>query len=328
MTTANGIMVLADYYRCTGDLALVRELLPVADAALGWFDSLRDADLLVPDQTDQWNFIDWGYDTAGIQLGGKTAVLNMLVAAVCREAARLHEAAGNAARARHLEARSGDTVAALLKALWNPEERRLADCTDPGDGRRTFSQIPHALGLYYDLLAGEHRQGALEALVDPAVVRAELGYQYFVLASLARAGRGGRALAVLREVWGGMVAADTPTLWEVVDGRSSMSGCGSLCHAYACAPLPILQSTVLGVRPLSPGFAEFLFAPRGLGIRWAEGRVPTPCGAAEVSWSQRGAEGPLAATISVPDGTVAVCADGQRLGPGSHSLQIAPEHSA
>ena len=118
VTTANWIMVLADYYRYTGDLALVRELLPVADAALGWFDSLRDADLLVPDQTDQWNFIDWGYDTAGIQLGGKTAVLNMLVAAVCREAARLHEAAGDPARAQHLEARSRETVAALLKALW------------------------------------------------------------------------------------------------------------------------------------------------------------------------------------------------------------------
>ena len=328
VTTANWIMVLADYYRYTGDLALVRELLPVADAALGWFDSLRDTDLLVPDQTDQWNFIDWGYDTAGIQLGGKTAVLNMLVAAVCKEAARLHAAAGHTERAQHLEALSRDTVAALLKALWLPGQRRLLDCTEPGDGRRTFSQIPHALGLYYDLLAGEHREGALESLVDPEVVRAELGYQYFVLASLARAGRGGRALAVLREIWGDMVAADTPTLWEVVDGRSSMSGCGSLCHAYACAPLPILQSTVLGVSPLRPGFAEFRFAPRSLGIRWAEGCVPTPYGAVEVAWSQREADGPLAATIVVPEGTVAVCAGGQRLKPGTHGLQIAAEESA
>ncbi len=215
----------------------------------------------------------------------------------------------------------------MLKALWLPEERRLLDCTEPGDGRRTFSQIPHALGLYYDLLPAEHREGALESLVDPEVVRAELGYQYFVLASLARAGRGGRALAVLREIWGGMVAADTPTLWEVVDGRSSMSGCGSLCHAYACAPLPILQSTVLGVSPLRPGFAEFRFAPRSLGVRWAEGRVPTPHGAVEVSWSQRESDGPLAATIVVPEGTVAVYADGRRLEPGTHGLQIAAEET-
>ena len=328
VTTANWIMVLADYYRYTGDLVLVRELLPAADAALGWFDSLRDTDLLVPDQTDQWNFIDWGYDTAGIQLGGKTAVLNMLVAAVCGEAARLHEAAGDPARARHLEARSRETVAALLKSLWDPEERRLLDCTEPGGGRRTSSQIAHALGLYYGLLEGGHREAALQALLDPEVVRAELGYQYFVLASLARAGRGDRALAVLREVWGGMVAADTPTLWEVVDGRSSMSGCGSLCHAYACAPLPILQSTVLGVTPLSPGFAEFRFAPRGPGIRWAEGKVPTPHGGVEVAWSQRESDEPLEATIAVPEGAVAVCADGRRLGAGTHGLRIAAEESA
>ena len=325
VTTANWIMVLSDYYRFTGDLALVRELLPAADAALALFDSWRDTDLLVPDRADQWNFIDWGYDTAGIRLGGKTAVLNMLVAAVCKEAAWLHAAAGDGARARHLEERSRATVAALLRALWLPQRRRLLDCTEPGDGRRTFSQIPHALGLYYDLLPGEQRAGALEALSDPDAVRAELGYQYFVLASLARAGRGERALAVLRELWGGMVAADTPTLWEVVDGRSSMSGCGSLCHAYACAPLPILQGTVLGVSPLAPGFAQFRFAPQSLGVRWAEGRVPTPHGPVEVAWSQPDSDGPLAATIVVPEGTTGLCGDGRSLAPGRHSLQIAPE---
>ena len=328
VTSANWIMVLADYYRFTGDLALVRELLPAADAVLGLFDSWRDTDLLVPDRPGQWNFIDWGYDTAGIRLGGKTAVLNMLVAATGKEAALLHAAAGDAARARHLEERSQATVAALVGALWQPERRRLLDCTEPEDGRRTFSQIPHALGLYYDLLPVEQRAGALEALTDPEAVRSELGYQYFVLASLVGAGRGGHALQVLRELWGGMVEADTPTLWEVVDGRSSMSGCGSLCHAYACAPLPVLQRAVLGIAPLAPGFTEFRFAPQGLGVRWAEGRVPTPHGPVEVSWSQREPDAPLAATIVVPEGTTALCPDGRRLAPGRHDLQISPEEGA
>ena len=328
VTTANWIMVLSDYYLFTGDLALVRELLPTADSALAWFDALRDEDLLVPDQPDQWNFIDWGYDTAGIRLGGKTAVLNMLVAAVFKQAAQLHAAAGNTTRAQHLAGRSRATLEAMTETLWLPERRRLLDCTEPGDGRRTFSQIPHAIGLYYDLFAGEQRDAALEALLDPEVVQAELGYQYLVLASLVRAGRGDRALAVLRELWGGMVEADTPTLWEVVDGRSSMGGCGSLCHAYACAPLPILQSTVLGVSPLRPGFAEFRFAPRSLGVRWAEGQVPTPHGPVEVTWSQGQADGPLEAVIVVPEGTVAVRADGQRLAPGRHTLRITPEETA
>ena len=250
------------------------------------------------------------------------------MAVACRQAARLHAAAGDGARARHLEERSRDTVAALLQALWLPRERRLLDCTAPGDGRRTFSQIPHALGLYYDLFPEQQRAGALEALSDPQAVRSELGYQYFVLASLVRAGNGGHALQILRELWGGMVEADTPTLWEVVDGRSSMSGCGSLCHAYACAPLPVLQRAVLGVVPLAPGFTEFRFAPQGVGVRWAEGRVPTPHGPVEVAWSQRESDAPLAATIVVPEGTTALCAGGQRLAPGRHNLQITPEGEA
>ena len=253
----------------------------------------------------------------------------MLVAAVCKEAAWLHAAAGDGARARHLEERSRATVAALLRALWLPQRRRLLDCTEPGDGRRTFSQIPHALGAVLRACSpASSAPRRWRRCCDPEAVRSELGYQYFVLASLARAGRGERALAVLRELWGGMVAADTPTLWEVVDGRSSMSGCGSLCHAYACAALPILQGTVLGVSPLAPGFAQFRFAPQSLGVRWAEGRVPTPHGPVEVAWSQRDSDAPLAATIVVPDGTTALCGDGRRLAPGSHSLQIASEGEA
>ena len=107
-----------------------------------------------------------------------------------------------------------------------------------------------------------------------------------------------------------------------------MSGCGSLCHAYACAPLPVLQRAVLGVAPLAPGFTEFRFAPQGLGVRWAEGRVPTPHGPVEVTWSQPESGAPLAATLVVPEGTTALCPDGGRLAPGRHDLQISAEEGA
>ena len=107
-----------------------------------------------------------------------------------------------------------------------------------------------------------------------------------------------------------------------------MSGCGSLCHAYASAPLPVLQRAVLGVAPLAPGFTEFRFAPQATGVRWAEGRVPTPHGPVEVDWSQPESGAPLAGTLVVPEGTAALCPDGSRLAPGRHELRIAPEESA
>ena len=56
--------------------------------------------------------------------------------------------------------------------------------------------------------------------------------------------------------------------------------------------------------------------------------MPTPHGAVEVAWSQRESDEPLEATIAVPEGAVAVCADGRRLGAGIHGLRIAAAESA
>ena len=322
-TSANWAEVLSDYYIYTGDIGLVRELLPVVDKALRVYAAWQDEDGLVPDQEDpgMWNFIDWGYDISGVQLGGKTAALNMLIAAAFKRAAALHEVVGDAGRAEEFRRKSREFVTAIHRRFWMAAERRLYDCTDPKDGRRTFSQIPHALGVYFGLFDAEQRDAALDVLLDPGAVRAEYGYQLFVLEALARHGRAAQALRIIHERWGHMVEADSPTLWEVADGRSSMTGCGSLCHGFSCAPMYFMQTTLLGVRPLKPGFEEFSLAPQSLGVLWAQGHVPTPHGRIHVAWSAH-EDGSLLADVEVPEGTTALLSDGRRFGAGEHRVKI------
>ena len=322
-TSANWIMALWDYYFHTADLDLVRELLPVADKIVQLFQSWRDEDGLVPDQEGPgvWNFVDWGYEQNNVHLGGKTAALNILVATAFRLTGLMHQAVGNESQAQTLQQWSRETAAALERHLWVEKDKHFRDCTAPKDGRPTYSQLPHALGLCYDLFADRLQEAAPEVLVDPAAVCAGLSSQQFVLNALARNGRADQALRVIHKLWGHMVRSDSPTLWEVVDGRSSMGGCGSLCHGSSCAPMNFARTTLLGVRPSKPGFVEFTFAPQSLGLLWAEGEVPTPHGPIRVAWSLQD-DGNLLADLHVPEGTTAIQGD-QRFIAGAHRVSHA-----
>jgi hypothetical protein len=320
VTSANWITALRDHWYHTGDTQLVQELLPTADRALKLYASWRTDEGLVPDQQGEhvWNFIDWGY---GDRLGGTTAPLNMIIAAAFRQGAELHRAAGDAAIAAEYDATAGQIIEAILRKFWLPDQQHLYDCTAPKVAGRTFSQLPHAVGVYGDLLDGDYRRAALNTLLDPQAIRAEYGYQLLVLDALVQNGYARDALRHIEELWGHIARSDSKTVWEVFDGRASMTGCGSVCHAYGAYPLMFAHTAVLGVRPLTPGFATFALVPQSLGIRRAAGSIPTPHGMIEVERVVESNDA-MRLTVAVPTGTTAVLADGRRLEAGRHDVKL------
>ena len=315
---------LSDYYQYTGDRQLVQELLPVMEKGLSNYDTWRAADGLVPDQNDMWNFIDWAYIYGGgphPAPGGKTAALNMLIAAAYRRAAALESAAGHARPAAEYDQKSRQTVAALNAVLWDAAKGAYRDCTAFAEGVvPSYSQHPLAVGLYHDLLPDPQRNAAVESLLSGDLVHAEFYFQHYVLQALARHGRMAEAMAVIRQMWGANVESDGDTIWEIHSGRKEHVAY-SLCHAFSCAPLYFLQSVVLGVRPVQPGFAEFTLAPQPADLDEAQGAVPTPHGLIEVAW-QRTGPGKLSATVNVPAGARAVTPVGGVYGPGRHQMVL------
>jgi alpha-L-rhamnosidase len=315
---------LSDYFAYTGDSATLKELLPQMTDALHLYDQWRDEDGLVPNQPGMWNFIDWGYGSAmlppGKALPGKTAALNMAIAAAYQRAAFLERAVGEDRRAEAYAARSRDTVSALAKVLWDNEKGRYRDCTVP-EGSGTASQHPLAIGLAFDLLDEPQRSRALANLLHPELIQAELYFQHYVLQSLMRHGRATDALRVVRQLWGPMVAAGSDTVWESKLGPKAWDGAGSLCHAFSCGPLHAMQAGILGVWPLQPGFREFAWRPQPGDLATAEGDVPTPLGNIRTGWRRMGRD-KLKAEITVPQGARAVLASGEALEAGTHSLEV------
>ena len=91
---------------------------------------------------------------------------------------------------------------------------------------------------------------------------------------------------ILRSVWGPMCDKTSPhftgTTWEFMnpDGTPFEDQFCSYAQLFSVGPTAIMSKFVLGVEPVTPGYKTFLIAPRFEmdGVRWAEGRVPTPCG--------------------------------------------------
>jgi len=52
----------------------------------------------------------------------------------------------------------------------------------------------------------------------------------------------------------------------------------SLCHAWGASPIYLLGKYYLGVKPLSPGYKDYLIEPNLGGLQWMQGTVPTPHG--------------------------------------------------
>ena len=77
----------------------------------------------------------------------------------------------------------------------------------------------------------------------------------------------------------------------------------STCHAWAATPTFDLSTEVLGIAPLTPGFARFRVAPHPAALTWADGVFPSPRGDIAVAWRQTTSHFEL--LVTVPDGAEA-----------------------
>jgi hypothetical protein len=75
----------------------------------------------------------------------------------------------------------------------------------------------------------------------------------------------------------------------------------SLCHGWASGPTAFLSQTVLGVKPLEPGFKRVRIAPQLGNLQWVEGDYPTPLGVIHVRHERR-ADGTIKSKITAPRG--------------------------
>ncbi|MHB8619760.1 MAG: alpha-L-rhamnosidase-related protein [Chloroflexota bacterium] len=322
---------LARYWEHSGDETFVRSLLPVAEGIIERYEAQRGASGLLEDFPG-WVFLDW----AQCDRDTVTAAHDALYVAALRDYARLPGAQDVVPLTARTEA--------AFEALWDAERHIYVDAIGPAGRSRRMSQHTNAAALLAGLVPAERvnavvsramhpekHGGRLALTATPAdlsgtgaasqyqppagfdaerdVVAAQPFFSRFVHEALFRHGR--RDLLFDSLLRWDVQAQDSygtfQEYWTAAPGRSSR------CHGWSASPTYDLTAYVLGVRPLTPGYAQAIVDPYLGPLRWAAGRVPTPRGWLEVTVQEGSVQ------VAVPVGMVVRVGE-EEVGSGEHRL--------
>ncbi len=310
------INALREYYLETGDKAFVLRLYPSVARAMMWFQGYRQSDgLLGP--MPYWVFLDW----SNPDKRGESSILNALYAHTLDNAAYMAGLAGDGYHAKIFRDDSAAVRAAFEQRFWNPGRGLYVDAWDNGQPSDRIGQLANADAVLFGLAPADRVTDVLAKITDSALVRpggmnpatgqfeilgkpeasgqvivqSQTYGMFFVLEALAEHGGAATVRQYIEKFWGPMAAAGNDTFWE-----NFVQASGTSCHAWSAAPTYFLTTSILGVRPTQPGYAEYSLSPHPAGLQWARGTVPTTHGLIRVDWRWEGAGGDEAASNRDP----------------------------
>ncbi len=320
-----------EHYLFTGDKQFVQTIFPYIQQQNENLHTryINSEGLL---EISAWNMLDWApMDTPG---EGVVTHQNMWLVKVWEDTAKLAEVVGETVLAQTWRQWAQELRSAINRHLWVEERRAYTDCLrKDGTPSPVFSQQTQVVAYLCDIPIPE-RRAIVESYLHSAPDFVQIGSPFmvaFLLEALHKAGHRREALERIRADWGMMVAMGATTCWEVLPSprvynslhAQSAKWFGgewftrSHCHAWSSAPVYALPVSILGIRPLEPGFAQFELHPDLCGLEWVHGEFPIPQGTIAYAL-ERAAEG-IRLLLTVPPNTTAVIW-GKEYPPGRHEI--------
>ncbi|TAP41050.1 family 78 glycoside hydrolase catalytic domain [Arthrobacter sp. S39] len=331
-----------EYHLRTGDLALIRELLPhlhdTADYALRYLATDGPTAGLVTELGGGsgpylHGIVDWpapgrfGYD---MDCAAKTTVNAQAYSALI-STARLCSLAGQEDAAVRYAGHAGalaETIRTRLRVGGVMVDGLHPDGTPSTHASQHATSFPLSLGITdpayaaadAERIAGQGmRQGPMTV---HRLVRALLaeGLTDAVLDLLTSAEQPG---------WARLLEAGASFTWEAWELEEGTDY--SQSHAWSASVVKEILESLLGVRVTVPGGSELLIEPPACRLEHAKGHVPLPNGTVAVSWRRTAAGTQLectvpagvTATVRMPAGTYGI--QGPTAGPAvvrSHDFRI------
>lgn len=310
--TAAWVEGLAGLYQHTGDLYFVQKQSANLHNSLLRMERGLNADGRFASTNQGWFFVDWSPGLTGRTPEAEFGTAMEYVSAF-HAAVPLLRALGDDVAARHYEQFAQGLAAAL---------RRQA-----GDSAQSAHEASE-FGPRWQINALAVLSGVAPPAEDTAIWNTVLShvkqdtwsdqiispyFNFFVLQAMAQMGHRDRALAWIRQYWGGMLAEGATSFWEAYDLRwpknnphRSLEADGtsgyfiSLAHGWSSGPTAWLEEQVLGIRPTAPGFRTVEIRPDLLDLAWARGAMPTPNGEIRIDLKQKG--GGMSIALDLPSG--------------------------
>jgi hypothetical protein len=310
---------LYDYVLYTGDTTFLKQMFP---SLVRLLDGFYPAHMTASGLLANWNDEN---DYAGIRRGGLVvAYYNAEYDRALQLAVQLAQWYGSPDRAAAWSGRASTLAASFGASFWDAAAGAFRDTTDTDDD--VHPEDGNAFAVLAGLASPQQASSALgylsqyearpwgNAITDsddwdrPAwgtqgVDRVYPFISYYEVLARYAAGEDDSALELIRREWGWMLDHGPGTMWETIGptGSAPVNVDPSYDHGWSSGAAPALTNYVLGVQPVSPGFATFTVTPHPSDLQSAAGDVPTPHGTIHVSWSI--VAGQPVIQVSAPPGT-------------------------
>ena len=317
------ITSLANFYQHSGDKAFLASEREDLLRILAAMDAGLDARGMFTNAKHQWLFVDWAPDlyayTPETQLGTQLQYIRGY-----RAAAALLQALGDTENEQRYDAQANRAVAAVhtlrdadgvtYGTTW--QLNALATLADDSEPRPA---------IWNKVLSRVKQDAPADQIISPY-------FNGYVLDAMTATGHNREALDWIRTYWGGMLAEGATSFWESYDLRwpktnphLSLQADGtsgyfvSMAHGWSSAPTAWLIENVLGITPASPGYDTVNIRPNLLGLKYANGSVPTPHGTIAIRVDEE-----MGIDLDLPGGVEALVEFGGRnnvfRSPGHHAV--------
>lgn len=103
-------------------------------------------------------------------------------------------------------------------------------------------------------------------------------FLYYSFRALTSLGEYDAILKVMEREYGFMLQCGTKTCWETFYTPGMSYWTRSICHGWGASPAVYLLTDICGIKPVKPGFEEFVFQPNLGSLTRVKCEVPTPYG--------------------------------------------------
>jgi hypothetical protein len=144
---------------------------------------------------------------------------------------------------------------AIQKTFYDRENKYLL--TRLNDNR--LHAITQVLALRYNVIPEDDAEQLLSRVCDGEFIPVSTSSMRYYLEILMQFGGKfiQKADELIDNIFGGMLADDSTTMWETAVGADDFLGAGSLCHGWSALPIYYYYRYICGIAPIEAGFKTF-----------------------------------------------------------------------
>ena len=234
------ILAVREYTAISGDLTLVREILPKLRSVIAVFLARHKDGLYMNFQEKQyWRFYEWTDGLSGGEFIPGSAYLEVDAAHNCLLSLAL-QAMQDICDRLGVEAEYGARAAKLNEKIYavfyDPQRALVRTCLEEVH----YSELVNAWAILCGAVTGKEAEKIAERLVDGFDVACSLSMECFKYDALLHVDKDRYAAFVLSDldrVYGKMLSAGATSFWETHEGQSAFQNAGSLCHGWSAMPV-------------------------------------------------------------------------------------------